>query len=98
MPKYFVSAAAATRIAESVNSRQFRRSSPAIHHSIEQSQSASNMTSHITLVAETRKAGVNSVINAAMNGSRQNRRAIAKVARIDIIGQIRNARCMASSL
>src|SRR6266446_7917584 len=98
MPKYFVSAAAVARIAETASNHHLWCSSPAIQHSIDQSQSASSMRSHIILVAETRNAGVKSVSSAAISGSRQNRREIANVAKIDRIGQMRNARCMASSL
>ena len=39
-----------------------------------------------------------SVSNVARKGALQNRRAIANVARIDMMGQSRNAQCRANSL
>src|SRR5207247_10366018 len=96
--KYTAHATAAARTADTASNDPCSQSSPASQHSTAQSQRDSNITSHITFVPDTRKAGVNNASTAARTGSRQNRRAIAKTARIDIIGQIRNARCRANSL
>ena len=52
---------------------------PCIHSSIATSQSASIGTSHMSVVADTRKAGVKSVASAVARGGAPQRRASSAV-------------------
>src|SRR6267154_1742514 len=69
IPKYFVRVAAEISPAETSKRHDCCRSKPANQNSSAQIQSASIITSHITLVAETRNTGVNKVKSAARKGA-----------------------------
>src|SRR5262245_17483634 len=98
MPKYFVSAAAAARRTDSASNHQVSRSRPANQEAIDHTQKARSQISHITVVAETRKTGVNNVNNAAIKGNPQRRRARVSTPTIEAMAGRRNAACMARSL
>src|SRR6266550_5888617 len=98
IPKYFVRVAAEISPAETSKRHDCWRARPANQNSSAHSQSASIITSHITLVAETRNRGVKIVTSAAKNGSRLKRRASANVPKTDNTAQKKKAECSASSL
>ena len=68
-PKYFVNAASAIKTRRRRQPAGNRlRASPSNHNAAAQTQNASIITSHITVVLEIRKTGVNKVASAASIG------------------------------